>query len=325
LPDAFGNAVVDSWAGGISALDRLAFVAGRGLGCLTFHSDAPGEPMEWRPEGPDSEDLPDLVDAARAVVRREQLSHSSPADRQLAAGGSVAGGAQAKMIAGDWVLKLDGVGTTYWPMSRTYYGCRVEYAYSLMARAAGLDYPETRLVDGFHYAIRRFDAGCFMMTLGALRAMDYFAMGTHSYAALFDQLDAFGLDAVTRAEAFRRVVFNVLASNCDDHPKNVSFLADREGNWRLSPAYDLTFTYDPGNEWLAEHHLGVNGKHEGITQADVMTLAGGVSDPGAIIAQVADAVAKWPSFAEQASVPGERADQIADRLAAVRAEFFARA
>jgi serine/threonine-protein kinase HipA len=351
LPDAFGNGIVDAVLAreGVSpdrvtALDRLAYVGVRGMGALTFTPDHSPRDL------PTSLEMNELVEAARRAVagdlnapgtRTEALNH-------LLAVGTSAGGARAKaviawnrttgeMTAGgitarrgfeQWLLKFDGVGPDRQLGAGAEYG-RTEYAYSLMARDAGIDMAPTELLEEggrAHFVTRRFDRPgtdgerLHMQTLCGIGALDFNAVGVHDYASYFATMERLGIR--DREEAFRRVVFNVLASNNDDHTKNLSFLMDAGGTWRLAPAYDVTFAYSPTSRWLSRHLMSVEGKFEHITTADLEVLGDrtGVAGYRDIIGRAADAVARFDSFADAAGLSAERRAEIEVRLELVRRE-----
>lgn len=352
-PDRFGNSVIAAALareglrpGEIRPIDRLAYVGERAMGALTFHpAQSPGSAAS-------SLELAQLVEAARAAVHGSlQENGRTDAVTELLQVGSSAGGARAKAIiawnpesdeirAGgipapdgfeQWLLKFDGVGHDAQLGASGEYG-RTEYAYSLMARAAGIEMSECRLLEEggrAHFMTRRFDRPgssgerLHMQSLCALAAADYNETGTHDYATLFLVAEELGLGADVLAELFRRACFNVIAANNDDHTKNHSFLMDRAGRWTLSPAYDVTYAYSPASEWLRQHLMSVNGKFQDITAADLLTLADQFDVPGArdAIAATVDAVARWPEFAASAGISAPRVAEVQRRLDAVRAEL----
>jgi serine/threonine-protein kinase HipA len=357
VPDRFGNSIVNATlaregipTSSISALDRLAYVGERGMGALTYVPDT----------GPSADKstavvLSDLVTVARAALQGNLNDEHlrSEALHQLLAVGTSAGGARAKavlawnrktndLLAGNlpappgyeqWLLKFDGVGDDAQLGSSSEYG-RIEFAYSLMARAAGITMSECVLLEEngrAHFMTKRFDrvlAGnaeqnrLHMQSLCALAGLDYNQTGTHDYASLMLQCNDLGLGAEVRAEAFRRMTFNVLASNCDDHTKNISFLMEPGGTWTLAPAYDITFAYNPTSKWLARHLMSVQGKFEGITTDDLAAVADRFEVPGyrAILEEVKEAVGAWPKFAAEAGVSQSAAGEITYRLDDVRTE-----
>jgi len=336
LPDRFGSALVTAWmsdqgirASQVTPLDRLAYAGSRAMGALTF---AP-------PAGPETSvpslvQVARLVTAARSVLRgtlHEDFVHEALAD--LITVGSTAGGARAKaviafnpetyeMLSGQfsapegfeqWLIKLDGVGDPAAPgtdpLADSQPDGRVEYAYYLMARAAGINISESRLLlEGprAHFLTRRFDRAAgnervHSQTLCALAHLDYNMSRTHSYSSYFLTARELGLDVAR--EIFRRALFNVASVNRDDHTKNASFMLSEHGNWQLAPAYDVTHSYWDA-EWPQEHQMSVNAKFAGITLDDFRAMGDRHEVPAiaATITQVNEAIDHWPDFASDAGV-----------------------
>jgi len=347
LPDDFGNALVDAWMAtrgidksAVTSLDRLAYMGERGMGALTFHPPS----VEPRVE-PSAIALADLVTSARQVLAGE-FPGGAPAEealRQLIRVGSSAGGARAKAVIAfnpqthqirsgqfdtppgfeHWLVKFDGVSTG---QDRGVaiavgegYG-RIEYGYYLMALAAGIEMAECRLLlEGprAHFLTRRFDRGddggrIHMLSLCGLEHLDFRSPGANSYEQLLLAIDGLRLGSDATAEAFRRCVFNVAAVNRDDHTKNTAFCCTPEGEWSLSPAFDLTHSYRVDSVWVARHQMSVNGKTEGITRADLEAVGDRFAVPGykAITGEVLDAVADWETHAAAAEVPEQRVAEI---------------
>lgn len=342
LPDKFGNKVIAAWmrAAGRSpddfnALDRLAYTGKRGMGAL-----------EYRPSLLDQEDVAEktsveqLASLADEVLKSREESHAKLSEgvnryASILRVGSSAGGARAKALIGwnevtgevrsgqiklpdsftYWLIKFDGLegngdkeGDDKWG-----YG-RVEYAYYLMAKAAGIQMNECRLWNKRHFMTRRFDRTAsggklHMQTLGAISHLDFNDPRSYSYEQAFYVVRKLIGDQRANAELFRRMVFNVIAWNCDDHVKNISFLMDRQGVWSLSPAYDECFAYNPSGDWTSRHQMSVNGKRIDITDADLLACAKEANltpaKAKAIIAEVRDAVREWPKFAAEAEVRDE--------------------
>ena len=178
---------------------------------------------------------------------------------------------------------------------------------------------ESRLLeenDRAHFMTRRFDrqngGKQHIQTLCAMQHLDFKQRATHDYNQYFQAIAALKLPAPALEEGFRRMVFNVLAANCDDHTKNLSFLMDESGQWQLAPAYDVTHAYNPKGEWTYQHLMSVNGKFQGITRADLE--AGGdrflIPGYGRIITTVVEAVRRWPGFAETAGLPPDEMTRI---------------
>lgn len=343
LPDRFGNALIDAYLAGkgvdksrITAIDRLAYMGERSMGALSFKPTRGPRKLK-----PTAVEVSQLVGAARAALQGQfgDDRQTEAALTQLIHVGTSAGGARAKAVVAlhpvtgelrsgqlpadpgfeHWLLKFDGVGMDHELGTGGHYG-RIEYAYHLMARSAGIDMPDCRLLEEngrAHFMIKRFDRDAasdklHMQTLCAMDHLDYNQRGTHDYAQLFQVIDRLRLGPATRAEAFRRMVFNVVAANCDDHTKNHSFLMDRAGQWRLSPAYDVTHAYNPQGAWTHQHLMSVNGRFSGITRQDCLAVADRflVPDAKSVLRQVAEAVRQWPVFAQQAGLPEDEARRV---------------
>jgi len=350
LPDRFGNAIVTRWLAEqgipperITALDRLAYLGSRGMGALEYVPDrAPHDPS------PSALDLGELVAAAREAITgsfRDEEASAETLERILLVGTS-AGGARAKAIVhvdrdtGEvhsghtppggslepWLLKFDGVGPDAALGTGADYG-RIEYAYAAMARAAGIEMAETRLLEEHgraHFMTRRFDRTpegerLHLQSLCGIDGVDFNLIGVNDYAQLFVRIDGLGLGPAARNQAFRRMAFNVAAANCDDHSKNHAFLADRTGAWSLSPAYDVTHAHNPASPWTARHLMAVNGRFEDIRRADLIAVADAFEIPGAraALADVRAAIDSWPEFAAAAGLGAASADRVARDFVAV--------
>jgi len=342
LPDRFGNSIVDAWLAAqgvdrsqISALDRLAYLGSRGMGALQFIPDRnPAAPT------PTALDLATLIESARAAIAGTlgDDGQSAEALNQIISVGTSAGGARAKAVvnindttgeirpghsmpgAGErsWLLKFDGVGVDR-QLGESQQYTRIEYAYSLMARAAGISMTETRLLSEngrCHFLTLRFDreAGArhHLQSLCGLNAVDFNLRGTNDYAQLFTTAAGIGLTEAERTEIFRRMAFNVAAANHDDHSKNHSFLLPEQGRWQLSAAYDITYARDAQNVWLRQHLMSVNGRFSDITRADLLSVADRFAIPGAksALSAVDDALSSWPQYATEAGVSPATVDAI---------------
>jgi serine/threonine-protein kinase HipA len=344
LPDAFGNALTTAYLANegiapdeITGLDRLAYLGTRGIGALEFR------PVRGpHPRTTTALELSELVLAARSTLMGATRTHEGITDavKQLIAVGTSAGGARAKAVVAldpstgelrsgqvpappgfeHWVLKLDGVGRDEDMGVIGSYG-RIEYAYHLMARAAGIEMAECRLLEEggrAHFLTRRFDrtvdgSKVHAQTLCALGQHDFRQIGVHDYALFFLLGERLELPKDAFTEIFRRMVFNVAGANCDDHTKNVSFLLPRDGRWRLSPAYDVTHAYSSTSRWTRQHLMAVNGQVTEITRADVVEVGDRFAVPlvSDTIEQVLDAVDRWPSFASEGGVPDAIAEAVA--------------
>ncbi|OGS35182.1 MAG: phosphatidylinositol kinase [Elusimicrobia bacterium RIFOXYB2_FULL_49_7] len=334
LPDDFGNGLINAWMAGhgiqkdsITPLDRLAYMGRRGMGALEFH-----------PERSPSRPSTTAIELARLTeTARQTLTGSFDTDKMAEAAltrlirvGTSAGGARAKAViawnpkteeirAGQfdvpekfehWILKFDGMGPDTELGGSQDYG-RIEYAYYLMALAAGINISPCCLLkerDRAHFMTKRFDRKGnrkhHIQTLCAMAELDYRQKATHDYSQLFMVIQKLRLPYEASEEAFRRMVFNVFSANCDDHTKNISFILPKGGRWALAPAYDVTHAYNPKGEWTNQHLMSVNGKFAGIQQSDLMALASrfGIGTAGKVIKQVASAVTRFPEFALKAEL-----------------------
>ncbi len=351
LPDDFGNALVNRWmadrgvsADNITPLDRLAYMSNRAMGALQF-KPARGPATKI----PAAIHMSRLVDEARKVVAGtiEDDDHAHAALRSIIEVGASAGGARAKAViawnphtneirAGQlaapegfehWLLKFDGMGKDKDLGASQDYG-RIEYAYHLMAADAAVRMSECRLLTEngrAHFMTRRFDrAGGdvrhHLQTLCAMSHLDYRKKGTNSYAQLFDTINRLRLPYADKEEAFRRMVFNVMARNCDDHTKNFSFRLRQASAWELAPAYDVTFAHSPASEWTHQHLMSVNGKFKDFTEEDLLTVADrfAIGTAATVIEQVRAAVKAWRSYADKAGVSVRQAQYIEALLSPLR-------
>ena len=339
LPDDFGNALIDKYMAErgvpksrITALDRLAYMGKRAMGAIEFK---PARGPQTRI--PTALELGQLVSVARKVVRGN-LDGDSAAEaalRSIIEVGTSANGARAKAVLGwnrktleirsgqfellsgfeHWLLKFDGMGEDRELGQSQDFG-RIEYAYYLMAKEAGINIPESRLLEEngrAHFMTRRFDreddgAKHHMQSLCAMDHLDFKKKSANSYEQLFMTMRQLRLGHSADVEAFRRMALNVMGRNCDDHTKNFSFLLRNGGSWELSPAYDITFAHNPQGEWTNQHLMSVNGKFDEITRDDCLILADrfGIGEAPSILDQVRQTVKGWPDFARKAGIqPGE--------------------
>ena len=340
LPDRFGNLLIDAWLaenerspGSFNPVDRLCYVGTRGMGALEY------QPAARRGDRREEVEIARLVDLTNRVLGERNRLSGRLDDRQalddILSVGTSAGGARAKAVlawkrdtgefrsgqvdtkAGfeHWILKFDGItGNRDHELADPLGYGRIEYAYHLMARAAGIEMSECRLhLEGerSHFMTRRFDrdpagAKIHMQSLAALRHFDYNDAGAHSYEQAMETIRGLGLGMVAVEEQYLRTIFNVVGRNQDDHPKNISFLMNRAGEWRLSPAYDVTYAYNPRGPWTGQHQMSLAGKRRSFERADLLRLAetSGLKIPRAsrVIDRVLEAVADWPRFAAEAGV-----------------------
>jgi serine/threonine-protein kinase HipA len=356
LPDRFGNALINAWLvsqgrhpDSFNAIERLCYTGSRGMGALEF---APATGPQARQAARIEVDK--LVELASEVLTHRNDLQTSFADSDKAAAlkdilqvGTSAGGARAKAViawnptnnevrsgqvdAGDgfeyWLLKFDGVsGNRDKELEDPKGYGAIEYAYYLMAQACGIDISESRLLeeDGRrHFMTRRFDrlAGgekLHMQSLCALAHYDFNMAGAYSYEQALLVMRQLKLPMQAIEQQFRRMVFNIVARNQDDHVKNIAFLMDKKGAWSLSPAFDLTYSFNPAGAWTASHQMTMNGKRDKFTMDDFKACAKAASMKRGraekIVAEVQATVSRWASFADQAKVPGVVRESIQQAL-----------
>ena len=334
LPDDFGNNLIDAWMAGkgvpksqVTSLDRLAYMGKRGTGALEFRPARSPASV-----GSTAIKLSRLIESARSAVHGEIGSDYlvKAALAQIIQVGTSAGGARAKAAIAwnpttdeirsgqfdvepgfeHWLLKFDGMGADREMGGSQDYG-RIEYAYSLMARAAGIAMSPSRLLEEggrAHFMTRRFDRDGnkkhHLQTLCAMAHMDYKQKASHDYNQICLTIQRILPGYYALEEAFRRMAFNVMAANCDDHTKNISFILREGKEWELAPAYDVTHAHNPQGEWTRQHLMAVNGKFSGISRNDLLAVADrfGIGTAPQVLMQVGEAVSAWPDFAAQAGV-----------------------
>lgn len=335
LPDRYGNALIDSWLDrqgrtpdSFNAVERLRYVGRRGMGALEFKPS-----LGPRPTPSHQIDVGALAELAASVLSardrlRTALGQEGALDEILRVGSS-AGGARAKALIAlnpntnevrsgqldaksnfeHWILKFDGVGDSSREVGTPDGYGAIELAYSRMAKAAGIEMSECRLLEENgrrHFMTRRFDrlAGgskLHMQSLGAIAHLDFNQPGANSYEQALMTIRRLGLSMAAIEEQFRRMAFNVVARNQDDHVKNIAFLMDRDGRWRLSPAFDLIYAFNPSGSWTAQHQMSLNGKRDGFTVEDFREVGRTASMKRGraeqILVEVIAAVESWPEVA----------------------------
>ena len=341
LPDKFGNLLINQWLSrqgrtpqSFNPVERLCYLGKRAMGALEFQPTL-------LPDGPvETLHIATLVQLANdALASRESLHanlHESPeALATILRVGTSAGGARAKAVISwnpttgeirsgqlapqpgfeSWLLKFDGVSENRDKELNDPLGYgRIEYAYHLMARAAGITMSDCRLLEESgraHFMTRRFDRGpqgekFHLQSLCAIAHFDFNQAGAYSYEQAFQVARQLGLPQPDLTELFRRAVFNILSRNQDDHTKNITFRMDRRGNWRLAPAFDLIYSYNPTGAWTSRHQMTFNGKRDNFRTEDLLAAASAadLKPPKAksILRQVHAAVAGWQNHAETAGV-----------------------
>lgn len=350
LPDRFGEQLMNAWlatqgrgAGSSNPVERLCYTGTRGMGALQF------EPAHHELEASsEALHIDELVRVAtnvlydRANFKTNKAKGKDEALMDIIQVGTSAGGARAKAIVafnaktGEvrsgqvdglsgftyCLIKFDGVTNAKLGDPKGY--GRIEYAYHLMALASGVEMMPCRLLEEHgraHFLTQRFDRvidaegtthKLHMATLCGIAHMDYNDPLAYSYEQAFQVMRQLGLPYPDAVQLFRRMCFNVVARNCDDHTKNLSFLMDPQGDWHLSPAYDVTFAFNPESLWLRQHQMSINGKRNDITRADLLAVAKAMNIKKAdtIVDEVVAGVRKWRTFAKKAEMEAKQVDAI---------------
>jgi len=352
LPDRFGNALINTWLAtqgrlpdSFNAVERLCYTGQRGIGALEFL------PVTGpRAQKANNIQIDKLVDLASEILSQRNtldVSFKEKSKQRALADilrvGTSAGGARAKALiawnrktnevrsgqvdAGEgfeyWLLKFDGVeGNLDKELDDPKGYGAIEYACYLMARDCGIEMSECRLFEEGgrrHFMTRRFDRSkdgkkLHMQSLGALAHFDFNLAGAHSYEQAFLTIRQLGLSASAIEQQFRRMVFNIIIRNQDDHVKNIAFLMNKTGQWALSPAFDMTYSYNPTGQWTATHQMTMNGKREGFTMEDFKQCAKVAlmkrGQEKLIVSEVLDVVANWRDYARNIGIPKQTIDKI---------------
>lgn len=340
MPDDFGNIMMKEWLkqknlafNDINPVDRLTYIGQRGMGALEY------EPFNHLRNSNREIDVSELLEVAKNVLEGKKETKYEKLDKEsltdiLRIGTSV-GGARAKALIaikrdentsiteikpGDivqpkgftyWLLKIDGVNKK--SLGESDGIGKIEYAYYQLAKAAGIEMSDSALYeenDRFHFLTKRFDRSdngekVHMQTFGALAGIDYKMQKASSYENLFRVMKRLRINYQQFEEQFKRAVFNVIARNHDDHVKNFSFLMDPRGKWRISPAYDITYSYNPGGTWTSVHQSSINGKFSAFTKDDLSEFGKkfGIKKTRKIVDEVIEAVSKWPTIAKEIEIP----------------------
>ncbi len=350
LPDRFGNTLINTWLASqgrspesLNAVERLCYIGSRSMGALEF------APVKG-PKATRSQKLQidSLVTLASEILSQRGRLTASLADhpealQQILRIGTSAGGARAKAViawkretaevrSGQvaappgfsyWLLKFDGVTGNKDKETEDPEGHgAIEYAYYLMALDAGIQMTESRLLEEGgrrHFMTRRFDRTddgqkIHMLSLGALAHYDFNNPTAYSYEQAFQVMRRLDLPMEQIEQMFHRLVFNIISRNQDDHVKNIAFLMNRDGQWRLSPAFDATYSYNPQGMWTARHQMSMNGKRDGFTLQDFgecgRTLSLKRGRAVEIVRQVGEVVRMWPQYADAAQISQATARQI---------------
>jgi len=350
LPDRYGNEIINNWlarrgrpSNSLNPVEMLCFIGKRGMGALEF------EPNE--PKISDRSvkiEISDLVKIANDILTGRQDFSTNLSDNEEKALLDIlkistsAGGARAKAIIAynpqkkevrsgqvlapkgfsHWLIKFDGVTDSQFGAANGY--GRVEMAYYLMAREAGIEMKECRLIEEngrAHFMTRRFDREpgnekIHMQSFCAIQHYDFNDVLSYSYEQLFETMRILGLPYPDAEQLFRRMVFNVLSRNCDDHTKNFAFILEKNGEWRLSPAFDVCHSYRPGSAWVSQQSLSVNGKRQNITREDFLSVAKQMNIKRAsnIVDRINEVVKNWCDYASGVKVDPKLRDAIQSTL-----------
>lgn len=344
LPDTYGRALFERWLAltgrrSGNAVESLCFLGKRCMGALEF------EPAMDTPYDLDMKvGIESLIEVAReALTEKENFGANLKVDQKAAIAeivrlGTSAGGQRAKAIiaynkeTGEvrsgqieapegfdyYLIKLDGVTATAGFRETQNYG-RLEYSFARLVRECGIEMSECLLIEEngrAHFLTKRFDRKngekVHMQTLCAMAHYDYRMLRAYSYEQAFDVMRALHLPYSQAQEMFRRMVFNVVIRNQDDHTKNISFLMDKNGKWSLSPAYDMGYCYNPAGDWTSQHQMSINGKFNDITRTDLMEFAkkNNIKEASEIIDQIGESAAHWKHIAAECGVPSNTVKRI---------------
>ena len=350
LPDRYGNELINLWLAqqgrrenSMNPVEMLCFIGKRGMGALEF------EPAILKQNvNTFSIEVDSLVEIAGKMLSKKEAfvtnlkSDEEKAVREILKIGTSAGGARPKAVIAynkktgeirsgqtrvpegfeHWLLKLDGVSEIQ--LGATHGYGRVEYAYHLMAKNCGIEMMPCRLLEESgraHFMTKRFDRESnyikhHTQTFCAMKHFDYNRINSYSYEQLFQTMRELKLTYADAEQMFRRMVFNVLARNCDDHTKNFSFILKQGDDWKLAPAYDVCHAYRPESEWVSRHNLSINGKRENITREDLMTVGESIRNKKSkeIIDEINDKIQSWKHYAMEAGVDKEKRETIGKTL-----------
>lgn len=354
MPDRYGNELINLWLAqqgrptdSMNPVEMLCFIGQRGMGALEF------EPASMKEnKNTFSVEIDSLVAVAQKMLsaKQEFMAHMNQGEEkalmEILKIGTSAGGARPKAVIAynektgevksgqtkapqgfeHWLLKLDGVSDVQ--LGATHGYGRVEMAYYTMALACGIEMMPSRLLEEngrAHFMTKRFDreggsTKHHVQTLCATKHFDYNAVTSFSYEQLFQTMRELRLTYPEAEQMFRRMVFNVMALNCDDHTKNFAFRLKQGHEWELAPAYDVCHAYRPGSPWVSQHALSVNGKRQGISRDDLLTIGRSIRSRSAgdkaqsIITEIRETVNQWPAFAEEVNVAPKLRDAITATL-----------
>jgi serine/threonine-protein kinase HipA len=350
LPDRYGNELINLWLAqqgrqldSMNPVEMLCFIGTRGMGALEFEPTTLKESKRTF-----SIEIDSIVNIAQKMLsQKEAFVTNLEADEEKAIMeilqiGTSAGGARPKAVIAynpntgvvksgqtnaprgfeHWLIKLDGVSDVQLGASKGY--GRVEMAYYNMAKACGIDMMPSRLLEEngrAHFMTKRFDredgsTKHHIQTFCAMKHFDYNLVTSFSYEQLFQTMRELKLTYSDAEQLFRRMVFNVVARNCDDHTKNFAFRLKKDGDWELAPAYDICHAYQPKHQWVSQHALSINGKRNGITKDDLLVIGKSIKNKKAAetIEEISAIVSRWKTFAEDVQVNPKLRDEINNTL-----------
>jgi len=350
LPDKYGNQLINVWLAqngrpinSMNPVEQLCFIGTRGMGALEFK---PAQIKSTKQAF--TVEISSLVDVAQKMLsQREQFGANLKEDEQKAMMdilriGTSAGGARPKAVIAfnektkevrsgqakapkgfeHWLIKLDGVSDAQFGESKGY--GRVEMAYYLMAKDCGIDMMECQLLEEngrAHFMTKRFDregndTKYHIQTLCAMQHFNFNEVNSFSYEQLFQTMRLLRLPYPQAEQMYRRMVFNVLARNCDDHTKNFAFILKQGRQWKITPAYDICYAYQPNHRWVSQHALSINGKRTAITKDDLLSVAKSmnIKKAGRSINEISETVSKWNEYAEQTKVSQKLTEAINSTL-----------
>lgn len=350
LPDHYGNALINTWltsqgrpTDSLNPVETLCFIGKRGMGALEIEPAQGGSGSVSK-----NLEIDALIQVAEKILSRRKnfrLSGEREEERafyDILKIGTSAGGARAKAVIAfneeteeirsgqyfapdgfeHWLIKFDGVMDKQFGASNGY--GRVEMAYYEMAKDAGLEIMESRLLeehDRAHFMTKRFDRTkggdkIHVQTFCALRHFDFNNVLQYSYEQLFETMRMLRLSYPQAEQMYRRMVFNVMSRNCDDHTKNFAFMMEKDGKWKQAPAYDICHAYRPGSQWVSQHSLSVNGKRNNITRQDLLDVAYqmNVKKAPKILDEIHQVISAWNTYAEEQNVHPELREAINETL-----------
>jgi serine/threonine-protein kinase HipA len=354
LPDKYGNALINQWlvrnnrpANSINPVETLCFIGERAMGALEFEPTTPNIKSN-----PVKLEISELIEITSKILSgRKEFMTQLTTDQEKALQailkiGTSAGGARAKALIAfnkktneirsgqanapkgfeHYLIKFDGIEDEQFGTSKGY--GRVEMAYYKMAIDAGIEMMESNLLvenERAHFMTKRFDrvhgkGKIHVQSFCAMRHYDFKDIDIYSYEDLFETMRILGLPYPQAEQLFRRMVFNVIGRNCDDHTKNFGFTMEKDGEWSLSPAYDVCHAYRPLSQWVSQHCLSVNGKRNNIKRADLLEVAKrmNIKRASAIIDEVDSIIGNWNSYADAQKVVPELRDAINDTILRMR-------